>query len=161
MFSNLEKEKSGIRGFTLVEQLIVLLLIVTVLGFGGVRMMAVYRHNNYDTVIKDLSVLLRFLQMKAIEDNRVYEFSLNPEKKMVVKRKVLGKDDEFELFRSSFLQGIHIGNSMTLELKRGDKLLFFPDGSTSKNQLLLAKDSGERAVLELRNRIGSVEVKRD
>ena len=156
--ANPQRNQRFSRGFTLVEQLIVLALIVVVLGFGGIRMMEVYRQNNYDLVIKELTTALRFFQIRSIEEGRIYEISVSQDKRSLqVKRE---SDDSKELAPSHFswLSGIQVGRVFTLELRRGNQLLFFPDGSTSRNQLVLAKESGERATLELKNRVGTVEV---
>ncbi|MBI4388010.1 MAG: hypothetical protein HY582_03090 [Candidatus Omnitrophica bacterium] len=153
-------QRSARFGFTLIEQLIVLTLIVAILGFGGVRMMKVYRENNYDLVIKELTTVLRFVQMKAIEDGRIYEISVSENKKKFQMKRETDDGKELEPFRSSWLNGIQVGRAFTLELNRGNQLLFFPDGSTSRNSLALVKEAGERATIELKNRIGRVEVRR-
>ncbi len=145
-------------GFTLVEQIIVIALMVVMVGFGAVRMMQVYEQNSEEHAAKSLVSVLRFLQMKSVEEGRIYELSISEnQKKILVKRQKKNSKD-FEPVRSAWLQAVEIGKSLTFQLERDKNLLFYPDGSASKNRLLLTKKTGERTILELKNRIGTVDV---
>lgn len=147
------------KGFTLVEQLIVLAIIAAVLGFGGVRMMKVYRENSFDLAVKDLTTVLRFLQVKAISEGKIYELSIaESEKKVIVKRE-MEEEEELKVVRSSWLNAIQVGRSMKLRLEPGPSLFFYPDGSTSKSKLRITGEHGKESVLELTNRLGAIGVR--
>lgn len=147
-------------GFSLVEQLIVIALIVAVLGFGAVRMMGTYQENSFDHAAKDITLALRFLQMKSIEDGRIYELSIRPDKKgVLVKRQIKG-ERELKPFKVSWIQALKVGQALRLAIEPDQNLYFYPDGSTSKNSLSIAKESGEKVILTLKNRIGSVDIKK-
>ena len=146
------------RGFTLVEQLIVIALLVAVVGFGGIRMLQVYQQNNSEHATKDLIAVLRFLQMKSIEEGRVYELSVSENTKQIVVKRKAKDERDFKPVRSSWIQAIRVGKSLSLELDRAANILFYPDGSTSKGRLILTNETGERSIFALKNRIGTVEV---
>lgn len=146
-------------GFTLIEQLIVIAIIVSLLGFGAIQMTQVYKQNSVETATNNLKTVLQFLQMKSIEDGLVYELALSEDgKKIQVKREVHGKKD-FELFRSSWITAVQMGHSIQLAFERSGDLFFYPDGMTSKNRLFLVKEGGARVSLALKNRIGTIEIK--
>lgn len=146
-------------GFTLVEQLLVLALIAAVLAFGGVRMMKIFRSNSLELSAKNLQTVLRYLQIKSIEEGAVYELSLAENSRAITVKRQSDAGD-FIPVKSSWLKGVEVGETLTLEFERDRRLLFFPDGSCSKNRLVIREVSGERRILEMKNRIGTVETTR-
>lgn len=146
-------------GFTLVEQLLVLVLIIVLLAFGGVRMMKTMRSNSLELAAKNMQTALRYLQVKAVEEEKVYELSIQEGGRNIAVKKQEKDGEDFTPVRSSWLKAMEVGRSLTLELERGGKLLFFPDGSSSRNRLVIRDESGERRLLELKNRIGTVDIK--
>ena len=147
-------------GFTLIEQLVVLMIIVAAAGFGAIRVMENYHKNSVDLLAKDLKTVIQFLQMKAIEEGVVYELTLSGDARKIIVKRQPRNEKEFKAVRSSWLAGIQTGQSIKLGFERGQNILFYPDGRSSPNRLMVAKDSGERTFLELKNRIGTIEVKR-
>lgn len=147
-------------GFTLIEVLVVLTLIVAVVGFGGVRMMQMQQGNQWEHALQDLTTALRYLQLKAIEDGRIYELTINETGRGLSVGKADPSGRHFESVQSGLLRSVRLGQSLGLILERPNGLLFFPDGSTSKNRLILSKTSGERSAIEIKNRIGTVQVSR-
>ena len=145
-------------GFTLIEQLLVMTLIVAVLGFGGLRMMQTYQQNSESHAEKNLSSVLRFLQMKAIEDGRIFELSVSQNGKGIVVKRQSKDGKNFEPLRVSWLGGFQLGRSLHLQMEHDPALFFYPDGSASKNRLALVKTTGERTLVGLKNRIGGVEI---
>lgn len=145
-------------GFTLVEQLIVIALIVAVVGFGAIQMSHTFQSNSSEHAVKDLTSVLRFLQMKAIEEGRIYQLSISEdERSLTVKREEKGQD-ELMPFKSSLIQSVRFGKSLRLSLERDQNLFFYPDGFSSKNRFVITKSNQDRITLELKNRLGSVEV---
>ncbi len=146
------------QGFTLIEQLVVLAILVSVLGFGAVRMSDVYKQNNISHLTKDLQTVLQFIQVKSMEEGALYKLSVVADgKKIQIERERSG-EKEFKIVRSSWIAGIQTGKSITFQLERSDGLIFYPDGRTSKNRLYLMKENGERVSLRLKNRIGTVQI---
>ena len=151
--------KKNLKGFTLIEQLIVMAIIVSLVGLSVVGVAKTYRENNIKNVTENLQTVFRFLQVKSIEEGKVYELSFSEDGKSIrVKRKVLGKED-LEVVRSSWIGSIQAGHALKFQFERSGNLQFYPDGLTSKNPLLVVKENGERVTLLMKNRIGTVEVK--
>ena len=151
--------KKETRGFTLVEQLIVIAIIVSLLGFGAVQMMGVYRQNSIDHAVKNLKTVLQFLQVKAIEDGLIYKLSITEDgKKIRLGRQPRGKK-EFEAIHPSWVAGVRMGEGIKIQLERGGEFFFYPDGLATKSRLFVVKENGERIALTLKNRIGTIEVK--
>ena len=148
----------GQSGFTLIEQLLVMTLIVAVLGFGGLRMMQIYQQNSESHAEKNVSAALRFLQMRAIEEGRIYELSVSQNGKGIVVKRRSKDGKNFEPLRVSWVRGLQLGRSLNLQMEHDPALFFYPDGSVSKNRLVLVKTTGERTLVGLKNRIGSVEI---
>lgn len=152
--------KKRMRGFTLVEQLVVLTLIVVMVGFGAVRMAETSRQNDIDRASRGAEAVLRFMQMKALQDGLVYQLAVHENKRQFILKRQAGDGRGFEAVRSGLIRSFRVGDSLSLDGERGREFLFYPDGSTSKNRLILRDDSNRRILLQLKNRIGSVEVSR-
>ena len=160
MLCPIEPAQSGInhrRAFTLVEMILVVSLIVIALGFGGVRFIQMYHDNEWDHSIKKLTAVLRFVQMKAVQDSRVYALSPDSTRRKFTLKRLAGGSD-FESVRSNWLSAYQMGPSLQLEIERGSEILFYPDGTSSAQSLRLHHESGKQASLRLKNRIGTVEV---
>ncbi len=149
------------KGFTLVEQLVVLTLIVILVGFGAVRMVETNRQNELDHATRGIETVFRFLQMKALQDGLVYQLAVSSDKRQLHIKRQNEEGRGFEPVKSSLIRSFRLGESLSLESERGGEILFYPDGSSSKNRLILLKESGrERMLFRLKNRIGTVEVSR-
>jgi len=152
--------KKKIRGFTLVEQLVVLTLIVVLVGFGAVRMVQTNRHNELEHATRSTEAILRFLQMKALQDGRVYQLLVHENKRQLILKRQIQDRSEFETVKSSMIRSFKISEPLLIEGERGKEFLFYPDGSTSKNRLIIRDDANLRILFRLKNRIGTVEVSR-
>lgn len=152
--------KKGTRGFTLVEQLVVLTLIVVLVGFGAVRMVQTNRQNELEHATRGTEAMLRFLQMKALQDGRIYQLVVQENKKQLIVKRQTEDGRGFEAVKSSLARSFKVGNALSIEGERGGEFLFFPDGSTSKNRLVIRDDANHRVLFRLKNRIGTVEVSR-
>lgn len=98
--------------------------------------------------------------MKALQDGRIYQLAVSENKKQFIIKRQKEQGAGFETIKSSLLRSFRVGESLNLESERGGEILFYPDGSSSKNRLVLKSDSNQRVMLRLKNRIGGIDVAR-
>lgn len=145
----------------MVEQLVVLSLIVILVGFGAVRMVQTNRQNELDHASKGIEFVFRFLQMKSIQDARVYKLVIGENKQKLMVMRQLDGSLKFEPVKSNLVRSFRVGNALSLEGERGSEFLFYPDGSSSRNRLIINNESEhQRLFFRLKNRIGTIEVTR-
>jgi len=145
-------------GFTLIELIVILVLIVSLASFGGVRMMNTYRQHSLDQMVSDIQTMIRYLQVKAIAQGVIYQLSISEDQKSFVLKRLKAGERQFEEVRLALVRRIRAGKLFTLQLQRNGQLLFYPDGSTSKNKLKILRGMESRSTIELTNRIGSIKV---
>jgi len=154
-------KKRSLTGFTLVEQLIVLMLIVAVVGFGSVRFTATFQEHSLDHQIKNLKTVLRLIQLKAIQDQAIYRLSVSEDQKSLLVEKLKAGEEDFKPFRWELLNTAKLPHDFSFEFERGEYYLFYPDGSTSKNRAALIHGDDEHTSVWIANRIGSIEVRNE
>jgi len=157
-----------LRGFTLIELLVVLALVVIVTGLVTVRFVGSVQERSLEQYVREMSAYLRFLQFKAIEDGNVLKIFFNEETKEVESMKLekesqredgrKNKKKEFVPMKTPFSQKANGNKDFGIRLKSGDEIYFFPDGSVTKNTVIISDQVDERATIEIKNRLGLFKV---
>jgi prepilin-type N-terminal cleavage/methylation domain-containing protein len=76
--SKIKNQKPG-RGFTLIEVLVVVAIIVVLAGLGGGLYVGTYRGLLVEKAARQLLLTARYARIAAIEHQRTYELQLDPE----------------------------------------------------------------------------------
>ena len=145
-------------GFTFVELVIVISLIVMITGLATVRFMKSYEGRSSEQLTKELTTYLRYLQFRAIEEGLVHKLESTDDDKGLVAYEQGEKWDKFSEIQTPFSKRLSQFHEFSVDFQNGDVIYFFPDGSMTKNKLWIVRGTEREETLEIKNRIGSFNV---
>ena len=146
-------------GFTLIELITVVVLIMTLAGLATTRFVQSYQARSVDHFVKEFVFFLRYIQFKSIEEGAIHKLVLDPdsgELKSFIKLTVA--PDNFKETSIPFVNRFQKRARFVLQLKNGNEVYFFPDGGVTPNQFLVMEGMKERASIDIKDRLGFFQV---
>jgi len=145
-------------GMTFIELLVVMALVIAITGLVTVRFIGSSQAQTEKQWAKSSVMLLRYLQFKSIEEGLIHKIRLDELKQSL---KVLVESEEpgeFEEIKTPYSNQWKKTDRYRIRFQKGKEIYFFPDGSMTRNQLMMMEGSHERAAIDIQNRIGSFQV---
>lgn len=155
-FSRVAGKRRG--GFTLIELITVLVIVSILAGLATTAFVVSFQARNADHFVKDLTGYLRLIQAKAIEEGKTYQLTT---KEPGGTLSVLVQEEpgaEFHVLENLFSKRFEDPGKFSVRFGQGSGIYFFPDGVMSRNKLMASDEKGERAAIEIKNRIGAFKV---
>ncbi|HTL48647.1 MAG TPA: prepilin-type N-terminal cleavage/methylation domain-containing protein [Verrucomicrobiae bacterium] len=149
--------KNSSRGFTLVEILIVFALVATFAALAVAGFSRFYNERLPRLYVKDLAGYVRYLQFKAIEDGKIYRMTVDNDTGVSTASKPNAKKD-FEPLRDALSRRFQKKGEFAVVLGEGHEVYFFPDGTVTRNAVTVSRNGGEIATLQIKNRLGALEI---
>lgn len=144
-------------GFTIVELIVVLTIVAALAGLATTAFITSFQARNTDHFVKELSAYLRFIQSKAIEEGKTHKLITEEPGTL----SVLIQDEaesNFHPLSNLISRRFEHEKNFTVHLSQGNEIYFFPDGVMTRGKLMISDVKGERATIEIKNRIGSFKV---
>ena len=149
-------KKKALRGFTLVELIMVVVLVVMLTSLATTRFVQSYQARTADYYVKELVFFLRYVQFKSIEEGVVHKLALDSDQLRVFVKE--NETNDFKEVSIPFLNQFEKQAQFTLEFREGNEIYFFPDGSVTPNQFMIMDGVDKKASIEIKNRLGAFQV---
>ncbi len=144
--------------FTLIELIIVLAIVATLAGLATTGFVMSVQARSTDHFVKELTAYLRFIQFKAIEEGKIHKLiAEEPDGTLSVLAED-GTAGEFQPVESLFAKRFGNEKNFSVRFAQGKEIYFLPDGVVTRNKLMISDEQGERAAIEIKNRIGAFKV---
>jgi prepilin-type N-terminal cleavage/methylation domain-containing protein len=166
----LEGAVIGVKGFTLLELIIVMLIIGIALGFISITIYYGASPLELNVFVKDVSATLRYARSHAVAEKRVYSFIMWKDKRAYSLYVDFSNDEETEepvpviyksvpdpletFFKNSSSR--HVGIDSEIDTFRID---FFPQGNSSGGIMEVRNQKGKAFLIMVNKVTGKVEVK--
>ena len=100
---------------------------------------------------------MRYLQFKTIEQGKIHKLKVETDSGAeILKTYVqLGKN-KFEPVEDSFAGRFQTKGAFTIRMEQGNEISFFPDGTVTRNNILIFSKNEPVATIEVQNRIGTL-----
>lgn len=145
-------------GFTLIELITVLAIVAVLAGLTTTGFVMSVQARSTDHFVKELTGYLRFIQFKAIEEAKIHKLIIQEPGGTLTVLAESGAAREFQPVDNLFAKRFEREKHFSVRFHQGGEIYFFPDGVVSRNQLVISDETGERAAIEVKNRIGAFKV---
>lgn len=144
-------------GFTLIEVLVVVAIIVVLGGLGGGLYMASYKGLLVEKAARQLLLMARYARIAAIEHQRPYELQLDPEKGFLLtttqQNETTGQTEQI-VVRNHYCRPVQFEGDVRIEDVKTDASAggLLDDLDQAKKIAFLANGSAQSAVIQIGDR---------
>ena len=150
---------SLLRGFSLIELLLVIIILGVLIGLVLPNLSKVYSRFQVSETAKSLVSLLRFAQAHAVMNKKTCEVEFNPTERFYLLKEEDPEswDVSFKEIRSDYGRKFSWPPEVTLELEI-PAIRFYPNGKMDKARIVLSDQKGHFATVSTREQAGYVQL---